>query len=69
MVIKPSEQLKFTVSNPVDPESILQNFAMQTQHDVFVLLWLITLGAIGFLIVYRICETIERIWGKKNGSK
>ncbi len=60
-----TDTMKFTVSNPVSPESILQDFAMQTQHDVFVLLTVMVLGAIGFMCIYRICETIERVFIKK----
>lgn len=64
-----SNQLShLTVTSPVAPEQLLQDYAMQTQHDVFVLLWIVTLGAIGFLLVYKVCDTLEKIWRvKENG--
>jgi len=64
--MKVQDALRFVVSNPTSPESLLQNFAMSTQHDVFVLLTVMVAGGLGFMMVYRICETLERIF-KKNG--
>jgi len=55
---------RLVVSNPSLPEQLLQDYAMQTQHDVFLLLISLVLVGGGFLIVYKLCETIERVWKK-----
>lgn len=58
----PEDQLHFSVSKVPNAEDFLENYAMSTQHDVFVLLWIITAGLIGFLLVEKICKMIERVW-------